>query len=55
MNPKPYGVNELREMFLSYFETKEHLTQFVYAVRLGIHIGSTSKNKYLFVELKVES
>jgi len=25
MNPKPYGVNELREMFLSYFETKEHL------------------------------
>jgi len=24
-NPKPYGVNELREMFLSYFETKEHL------------------------------
>ena len=25
MNPKPYGVNELREMFLSFFETKEHL------------------------------
>ncbi len=25
MNPKPYGVNELREMFLSYFESKEHL------------------------------
>jgi len=25
MNPKPYGVNELREMFLSYFETKDHL------------------------------
>ena len=25
MNPKPYGVNELREMFLSYFEGKEHL------------------------------
>ncbi len=25
MNPKPYGVNELREMFLSYFETKNHL------------------------------
>ncbi len=25
MNPKPYGVNQLREMFLSYFETKEHL------------------------------
>jgi len=24
-NPKPYGVNELREMFLSFFETKEHL------------------------------
>ena len=24
-NPKPYGVNELREMFLSYFETKDHL------------------------------
>ena len=24
-NPKPYGVNELREMFLSYFESKEHL------------------------------
>lgn len=22
---KPYGVNELREMFLSFFETKEHL------------------------------
>ncbi len=22
---KPYGVNELREMFLSYFESKEHL------------------------------
>ena len=20
MNPKPYGVNELREMFLSFFE-----------------------------------
>ena len=25
MNPKPYGVNELREMFLSFFESKEHL------------------------------
>ncbi len=25
MNPKPYGVNELGEMFLSYFESKEHL------------------------------
>ncbi len=25
MNPKPFGVNELREMFLSYFESKEHL------------------------------
>ncbi len=25
MNPKPYGVNELREMFLRYFESKEHL------------------------------
>ena len=25
MNPKPYGVNELREMFLSYFESKNHL------------------------------
>ena len=25
MNPKPYGVNELREMFLSFFEGKEHL------------------------------
>ena len=25
MNPKPYGVNELREMFLSFFETKGHL------------------------------
>ena len=24
-NPKPYGVNELREMFLSFFESKEHL------------------------------
>ena len=24
-NPKPYGVNELREMFLSYFESKGHL------------------------------
>ena len=24
-NPKPYGVNELREMFLSFFETKGHL------------------------------
>ncbi len=24
-NPKPYGVNELREMFLSYFESKVHL------------------------------
>ncbi len=24
-NPKPYGVNELREMFLSYFESKDHL------------------------------
>ena len=24
-NPKPYGVNELREMFLSFFETKNHL------------------------------
>ena len=22
MNPKPYGVNELREMFLSFFESK---------------------------------
>ena len=25
MSHKPYGVNELREMFLSFFETKEHL------------------------------
>ena len=25
MNPKPYGVNELREMFLSFFESKDHL------------------------------
>ena len=25
MNPKPYGVNELREMFLSFFESKNHL------------------------------
>jgi alanyl-tRNA synthetase len=24
-NPKPYGVNELREMFLKFFETKGHL------------------------------
>ena len=24
-NPKPYGVNELREMFLKFFETKDHL------------------------------
>ena len=23
--PKPYGVNELREMFLKFFETKDHL------------------------------
>ncbi|MDO5400443.1 MAG: alanine--tRNA ligase [Eubacteriales bacterium] len=25
MNPKPYGVNELREMFLRFFESKDHL------------------------------
>ncbi len=25
IQPKPYGVNELREMFLKFFETKEHL------------------------------
>ncbi len=25
MSNKPYGVNELREMFLSFFESKEHL------------------------------
>ena len=25
MAHKPYGVNELREMFLSYFESKDHL------------------------------
>ena len=25
MEPKPYGVNELREMFLSFFESKNHL------------------------------
>ena len=25
MNPKAYGVNELREMFLSFFESKGHL------------------------------
>ena len=25
MNPKPYSVNELREMFLSFFESKGHL------------------------------
>ena len=25
MSHKPYGVNELREMFLSFFESKEHL------------------------------
>ena len=25
MSHKPYGVNELREMFLAFFESKEHL------------------------------
>ena len=25
MSKKAYGVNELREMFLSYFESKDHL------------------------------
>ena len=25
MDPKPFGVNQLREMFLSFFESKEHL------------------------------
>ena len=25
MSVKPYGVNELREMFLSFFESKNHL------------------------------
>ena len=25
MAPKNYGVNELREMFLKFFETKNHL------------------------------
>ena len=25
MIPKPYGVNELREMFLSFFESKDHM------------------------------
>ncbi len=25
MNPKPYGVNELREMYLRFFESKNHL------------------------------
>ena len=25
MSQKPYGVNELREMFLSFFESKGHL------------------------------
>jgi len=25
MNPKPFGVNELREMFLRFFESKNHL------------------------------
>ena len=25
MRTKPYGVNELREMFLSFFESKGHL------------------------------
>ncbi len=25
MDPKPFGVNELREMFLAFFESKEHL------------------------------
>ena len=24
-DPKPYGLNELREMFLSFFESKGHL------------------------------
>ena len=24
-DPKPFGLNELREMFLSFFETKGHL------------------------------
>ena len=24
-DPKPFGLNELREMFLSFFESKEHL------------------------------
>ncbi len=23
--PKPYGLNELREMFLRFFESKDHL------------------------------
>ena len=25
MDPKPFGVNELREMFLKFFESKNHL------------------------------
>ena len=25
MDPKPFGVNQLREMFLSFFESKGHL------------------------------
>ena len=24
-DPKPFGLNELREMFLAFFESKEHL------------------------------
>ena len=35
--PKPYGLNELREMFLKFFESKGHL-------RLPIISWAMSKN-----------
>ena len=39
-NPKPYGLNELREMFLKFFETKNTVTLVVGIVALVTGIGN---------------
>ena len=41
MNPKPYGVNELREMFLSFFESKGK--KIVYAKSRRTGAGRTAR------------
>ena len=43
-NPKPYGLNELREMFLSFFESKDVIYEVSLDTNLHV-IGLQVKQK----------